>query len=188
MANILIDVLPTTLTVDGEDVPIYSDFRSCLRALVAFEDNELTPQEKQIILLGNIYPEIPENVQDALKQAYWFLGGGNNTVSTEPQPRLVSYSKDANMIFAAFRQTHNIDLSSANLHWWAFLALFMDLGQDTLFCQVTSLRSRVASGKATKEDREQVQALGELFEVEDYDDRTIEEKEIDRRFAQSGAR
>lgn len=187
--NILIDALPTTLLVDGREIPIRSDFRSCLRVLVAFEDNDLTPQEKQIVLLANIYPDVPENTMEALEKAYWFLSGGNDTVSNdEPKSRLVSYSKDANLIFAAFRQTHNIDLVTTDLHWWAFLALFMDLGQDTFFCQLTSLRSRVASGKASKEDVEMKNSLGDLFEVDDYDSRTIKEKEIDRIFEQSGAR
>lgn len=181
--NILIDALPTSLYVDGQEVPIRSSFRDSLRALMAYEDNDLTSQEKQMILLANIYYEVPENIPEAIKQAVWFLDGGkDDTESSSDSVRVMSWNKDASLIFAAFRQTHGIDLTTADLHWWQFLALFMDMGQDTAFCQLTSLRSRVKKGKATKEEREAARNMGDAFDVPDLDTRTLEEKEKDALF------
>ena len=151
---------------------------------MACEDNDLTPQEKNLVILANIYPDVPEDIEEALKQALWFLDGGKEGEGSGDGIRLFSWSRDANLIYAAFRQTHGIDLATAELHWWVFLALFMDLGQDTAFCQLTALRSRVKKGKATKEERAAAREMGEAFDVPDVDDRTLEEKEAEERFMQ----
>lgn len=180
--NLLVDAPPESVTINNTEYLINSDFRACLRTILAFEDNALTPQEKQIILLTNLYPKIPPNTQYALLEAVRFLNGSGKESEDNDAPRVYSFSKDAQFIFAAFRQTHGIDLSTAHLHWWAFLALFMDLGQDTTFCQLTALRKRVKTGKATKEERQVAREMGELFEIPDVDTRTLEEKEMEAEF------
>jgi len=150
---------------------------------MAFEDNELTPQEKQIILLTNIYQILPTYTEYALLKANEFLNGGkSDEEENESGLRLYSFSKDANFIYAAFKQTHGVDLNKDNLHWWIFLALFMDLGSETTFCQLISLRKRIKTGKATKEERAAAREMGELFDVPDIDTRTLEEKEAEARF------
>jgi hypothetical protein len=126
---------------------------------MAFEDNDLTPQEKQIILLSMLYPTIPPDTQIAIEKANLFLNGGE-IGEVKDGPRLYSFSKDANFIFSAFKQTHGIDLDTAQLHWWKFLALFMDLGSETTFCQLTALRNRLATGKASKEEKSAAREMG----------------------------
>jgi len=129
-----------------------------------------------MVMLENMYPKMPENVQTALEQAYKFLNGGQTPEVEEDIARLYSFSKDANFIFSAFRQTHGIDLETENMHWWKFLALFMDLGEKTAFCNLVVLRERVKSGKATKEECQVANEIGDLFDVPEPDTRTPEEK------------
>lgn len=143
---------------------------------------ELTPQEKQIIMLNLMYPAMPHDVAQALEQANLFLNGGEIHESDEVPMRLYSFAKDANLIFAAFKATHGIDLQAADLHWWVFLALFMDLGQDTTFCQLIGLRKRIKTGKATKEEREAAREMGEMIDLPELDDRSLEEKEMAMEF------
>ena len=181
--NILTDVLPTAITVTDTEYKIDSDFRTCLKIILAFEDNELTPQEKQVILLSMLFVKMPRDIGQALAQANVFLNGGKvSEEDTVAHPRLYSFSKDANFIFAAFKQTHNIDLQIENFHWWKFLALFMDLGTETTFCQLISLRKRINAGTATKEERAAAREMGDIFEVPEVDDRTLEEKEAEIQF------
>ena len=106
-----------------------------LADVIAFEDPELTGLEKQAVMLENLYPEQPTDPTAACEIAVRFLNGGSETgEGEEDEPlRLYSFSKDAGFIFSAFRQTHGIDLETAELHWWKFLALFMDLGAETTF-------------------------------------------------------
>lgn len=183
--NILIDELPKTVAIGDREYPINTDFRTCLKIIMAFEDNDLTPQEKQIVLLSNLYPTMPTDIEGAMRQAQWFLDGGRTAgddTQGESSPRVYSFSKDANYIFAAFRQTHGIDLQKSELHWWEFLALFMDLGQDTTFCQLVGLRRRLKTGKASKEEKAAAREMGDLIDVPEIDDRSLEEKEAEEEF------
>lgn len=184
--NILIEDLPQFIEIHDQEYPINCDFKTCLKIILAFEDEELTSYEKQIVMLECLYQETPENTQLAIDNAVWFLNGGQDAGEDEGDgeysPRLYSFSKDANFIYAAFRQTHNIDLHKETLHWWQFLALFMDLGADTTFSNLVSLRKRVKNGKATKEEIKAALKMGDLFDVPEVDTRTLDEREKESEF------
>lgn len=173
--TILTEQLPELVEIDGLEVPINIDFRAALRVIMAYEDPDLTVFERQAIMLENLYPERPGNLGEALRLGMAFLNGGM-TGEGANGPRVYSFEKDAALIFAAFRQTHGIDLETAELHWWKFLALFMDLGADTTFCNLVTLRRRVKTGKASKEERAIASELGEAFDIPEPDTRTIDEK------------
>ena len=134
-------------------------------------------------MLHNLYKEIPPDVSAALVEGIKFLngsyGGGDNG---KYHPKVYSFAKDANLIFAAFRQTHGIDLENVEMHWWKFMTLFMDLGSETAFCNLVSLRSRVKTGKASKEEKKTASELGDIFDVPEIDDRTLDEKIAEANF------
>lgn len=181
--NILTEHLPTDITLNGKKYPVNADFRNCLNIILAFEDVELTGYEKQAVMLSNLYVKQLDDIQGAIKQANIFLNGGAiATDDGEIRPRLYSFAKDANFIFAAFRQTHGIDLQKVQLHWFEFLALFMDLGAETTFSNLIGLRKRVKNGTATKEERAAAREMGEMFEIPEPDTRTLDEKEQERIF------
>lgn len=179
MTNILIDALPVAVEIGGQEYNIDADFRSCLRSLIAFEDSDLTMQEKMLIVYVNLYGEDgPEDVAAALEKAMWFLNGGQEDASEGSKHRVFSWDKDADLIYAGFQQTHRIDLQTVGfMHWWKFLALFMDIGADTVFCNLVSLRSRVASGEATQYEKKAARRMGERFKLDPIDTRSLEQKE-----------
>ena len=184
--NILVDQLPGWVSIDGKQYKLATDFHIGLRIILAFEDEDLTTFEKQSILLTLLYPVIPENVEEAVKQGVKFLNGGEEPKESEEVGlRLYSFTKDANFVFAAFRQTHNIDLEEVNMHWWKFLALFMDMGSETTFCQLVSLRKRVKSGEATKEERKLAREMEDIFDIPEPDNMSLEERELEQAFLQS---
>jgi hypothetical protein len=177
--NILVDALPTAVLIGGQSVPIRTDFRDCLRVILAFEDPDLTPTEQTLILLDNLYSDEPPNLEQAVRQGVKFLNCGELSDDGDPvsEARVYGFAHDASLIFAAFQQTHGIDLQTvADLHWWKFVALFMDLGSDTAFCQLVGLRKRVQSGKATPDERKAARDMGDLFEVPEPDLRTPDER------------
>ncbi len=181
--NLLVDDLPVTLLINNTEYPIRSDYKTSLRIVTALEDNELTPQEKQMIILANLYSVSVgvDDVAEALQAAQLFLNGGKE-YAEENSPRVVSFEKDAALIYAAFRQTHGIDLSTANFHWWQFLALMQGLDNESNFRQLVGLRLRVHSGKASKEEREAAEELGEVFDIPELDTRTLDEKDAEAQF------
>lgn len=187
--NILVDRLPTTVWVDGVEYSINPDFRACLRTILAFEDQELTTYEKQSIMLQNFYGKvIPPNVETAAKEAVKFLDGPiskgqKEQAETSNVGRLYSFKQDANLIFNAFKQTHGIDLEQTEtMHWWKFLVLFFDLGAETSFTELISLRRRIKTGKATKYEREAAREMGSMFHLEDCTSMSLEELEKSRIF------
>lgn len=173
--NLLIDDLPEYVEIGGKAVKINTDFRAGLRVILAFEDQQLTGYEKAMVMLNNLYRVIPDDAEAATRQAQKFLNGGkeNGEEKEEVQVRLYSFAKDQNFIFAAFRQTHQIDLETARLHWWKFLALFMDLGAETTFCNLVGLRKRISDGTATPEEKKTADAMGELVDLDDEQDEEL---------------
>lgn len=175
--NILVDELPEVIEIVGVEYKLNTDFRFSLYTMLAFEDDNLTLQEKCVVMLQNLFVELPEEVTaEFIDKAQWFLNCGEIS-DEEPGRRLYSFSRDASLIFAAFKQTHGIDLQSDNLHWWKFLTLFMDLGQDTTFCNLVGLRKRYYSGKCTKEERESIREMGDMFKVPDNEYLTLADRE-----------
>lgn len=77
----MIGELPEYLEIGGKPYRINADFRVILNIFQAFDDPELTEREKCFICVKNLYRDfesIPENdLQTAINQAYWFVGGGN---------------------------------------------------------------------------------------------------------------
>ena len=157
-----------------------------MKVILAFEDEELTNREKQMIMLNVLYPEVPEDIKQAQKKAIEFLDAGKESDENrddEIGPRLFSFAQDANYIFAAFKQTHNVDLESIEyLHWWKFQAFFMDLGSNTTFLNLVNLRRRIKNGTASREEKRVAREMGEIFDIQELDTRTAEEKEKEIEF------
>lgn len=183
MRNILIDDLPAAIEIGGREYPIQAGFRSCLRTILAFEDDSLAPLEKQAILIDNLYLEKPDDFELAFEAGLQFLNGGSNQDGNDSSPlRLYSFAQDADYIFSAFQQTHGIDLEQAELHWWKFLALFMDLGSDTAFCNLVGFRKRIKTGTASKEELRAYREMRDVVDLPEIDTRTLEEREQEEEF------
>ena len=182
--NVLTGKFSNVLEISSGEFPIRSDFRTALLCIMAFEDDDLTSYEKHSIMLRNIYKEMPENVEGAIIAAMNFLSGKgilpDNKSDEEEEIRCYSFTKDAALIFAAFRQTHGIDLEKEDFHWLKFLTLFMDLGAETTFCNLVALRRRLKTNTATKEERELADSMPGLIDIPEY--KTPEEREKESEF------
>lgn len=168
MTNYLLDAMPQAVLIDGEAVPINTDFRVCLRIIKAMEDKRLTEHEKLTIMLTLLYPEIPHDTALALRQGLKFLNlGGEAETEKLRQPPVYNLEKDSAYIYTAFKSTFNIDLETVEyLHWWKFRSLFADLGRDCFFNTLISLRSRRQSGKLTDSEKDFVRKNPQLMSHE----------------------
>ena len=183
--NILTDRLPVAIRIEDTVYDIDSNFRTCLLIIRAFEDNLITWIEKQAILLSNLYITAPkqEHVEQAILKGTKFLDksiGSTSVSGSSDSAKYYSFTKDADLILAAFQQTHGLDLQNIPyLHWWHFLSLFLDLGSETMFCNLISLRKRLKTNTATKEEKEMAREIEDLIQVEQIDMRTTAEKEYE---------
>lgn len=164
--NPLTDGLPRTVRIGGIRYPIRWDFRTALRIITAFEDNELTDWEKQSVMLQLLYEKIPPDTQKACELAVLFLDCGGSLGGDTGGEHLYSFTKDAPYIYSAIRQTHGVDLEGADrLHWWAFCYLFLDLREDCLFSRLLYYRQKRAMGKLTAEERAYCDSIRDILDL-----------------------
>lgn len=74
------------------------------------------------IWFPNEWPEDVDQAMEAINRFY----ARKDEPQTAPQnsgPTAWDFVVDADTIYAGFQQRYNIDLSSAELHWWQFMAL-----------------------------------------------------------------
>lgn len=167
--DILIADLPTKIRVNDKIYDINYDYRSIIKIITAFEDPNLYDVEKVKIMVNLLYRDnIPnENLEEACKKASLFIDLGQK-ITKRTTKRIYSFSKDANYIFSGINQTHHIDLSlNPNLHWWKFMALFMDMGTDCFFSNLVYFRKRRNEGKLTKEEKKEYKKIKDLIELDE---------------------
>lgn len=177
MINILTTKLPKSVLVNGAEIGINTDFRFSLKTILAFEDEELTMQEKIYILFMNLYGYIPEeNAQDYLDKAIWFINCGETfKENVANQPRMYSFAKDNKYIYIAMKQSLNVNFD--NLHWWDFVNYFMAIDENSFFARILYLRKQKAKGKLTKEEIRYWNENKDILELEDDSQNKIEKNE-----------
>lgn len=142
-------ILPVTLNVAGKDYEIREDFRAVLHILSAFNDEELSENEKVQVTLEILYfPTIPpeECLQEAFEKALWFIDCGIEQ-DDKPKPRIIDWKKDSVIIFPAVNKVAGFEVRCNRvIHWWTFYGWFMEI-EDGLFSQVLSIRQKLEKGK-----------------------------------------
>ena len=159
---ILTEQFPNCITSPGgEKIVIDTDFRVWVDFAQAAEDNEID-SDKAVeifsrIFLGTIPPNLDELIPAVLEFfAPDFLNDGiSQKNSNFDNRRIIDFNIDAGRIYAAFLTQYGIDLSDANLHWWAFKALFSALGNDTAMVKVMQYRSMTYAEINRLQDKEQ---------------------------------
>ena len=147
----MIGALPTALEVGGEMYEIRSDFRVVLNIIQAFNDPDLTDQEKCYVCMKCLYTDyckIPHSdLQSAVEKAYWFVGGGDIPKENVQSAKTMDWEQDESIIFPAVNKVAGYETRSVPyLHWWSFLGLFNEIGEG-LFSTVLSIRQKKAKGK-----------------------------------------
>jgi hypothetical protein len=173
--NILIDDLPNKVEIDDKIYNINSDYKTALRVIMAWEDDELTINDKIFLTLDNLYDEIPQNHELAYEKAMLFLNCGeeDDKKTKKNNKKLYSFTKDSKYIFSAVDSVTDGKLSSGVLlHWWVFCIAFMEVSEASFFSRLIELRTKKQNGKLSKEERTFWRQNKEILEIE------IEEKDI----------
>lgn len=144
----MIGVLPTSLEIDGKAYEINSDFRVALLIFEAYNNPDLSDKEKSIICLECLYNEIPDNIEEAMKRAVWFLDGGDMPKSKQAPKKIMDWEYDQSIIFPALNKVAGGEIRTPGkyTHWWTFLGYFNEVGEG-LYSQVMNIRAKRAKGK-----------------------------------------
>ncbi len=204
--NILQDALPVTIKIDGEEIPVQTDFHVMARIEIIlrktnFEDKKAV-SAALLTSLKLFYVNIPSNLSAAIDRLFWFYRCGsdppkdtaNSAKPTGRQKRYYSFEEDGEYLYAAFLQQYGIDLFSDKIHWWRFRSLFSGLTDETEMVKIMQYRGTDLSKIKNKDERARIKKLQEQFALsEDRIQRyaTLKErneafkKRIDERFKEA---
>lgn len=163
MTNLLLCKPPTTVIIGGIETKIITDFRAGIR----FEMLIKSGCEDVNALLLCFYPAIPADSVEALKAAIRFYALGkeySGTIESGTKEPCYSFAQDAGELIASFRAVYGIDLTTAELHWWVFRTLMLNLPDDSAFKKVVQIRTTDTSDMGDKQ-RKRVEKLKRLYAI-----------------------
>lgn len=175
--------LPTTLTINGAEYAIRSDYRVVLDIITMLNDASLTAAERAEDAIIMLYEDIPDNVEEALKQCFWFINAGQ--APGKKSPRLMDWEKDFPYIIAPINRVLGYEARTVEyLHWWSFLSAYMEMS-ECVMSQIVNIRSKLSKGKKLeKYEREWLRQNREIINLpQKY---TAEDEEILKKWTGGG--
>lgn len=155
------------MEVGWEFYRINTDFRAGIAyAQAAMAGDPIS----QTSLLTLYFPDgIPEDREAAVQAVNDFFAAGQQASHGEGEERrpLLSYSVDAEAISAEFQRVYQIDLSTAELHWWRFLALLRGLISHS-FSERVRYRAANPNDIKDKNMRSQWQRLKRAYALDEH--------------------
>ena len=137
--------LPTALEVGGKELAIRSDYRAVLDICTALSDPELNERDRAAVLLMILYEDYraaAEHAEEAISKALWFIGCGDGSDGQTKKPKLMDWEQDFPILVGAVNRVAGTEIRALPyLHWWTFIAYYMEIG-DCTFAQVVSIRNK----------------------------------------------
>lgn len=137
-------VLPESVEVSGRLVPIHTGHPYIIRFLGLLE------KKSPLSSFDFIYREPPKNTDERVARFKKVL---DFIEARSPLPRnatggekVLDYTLDADLIYAAFMECYGIDLFARPLHWWKFQALLSGI-TGTKLNDVISYRLFTPTGR-----------------------------------------
>lgn len=140
--NLFYEDYPESITVDGNEVRIRTDFREYIRFIDLLKTDEMKDSEKWQYIIRYFYDQ-PKNIAAALDGLVDFINleqlRENISENNEDNPEedsndkpLFSFYYDYPYILAGFLSAYGINLRTVGyMHWWEFRLLFDGLPEDT---------------------------------------------------------
>lgn len=149
---------PQSVTVDGMEYEIRTDYRAVIDLLTALKDPDCegdteaeTQYIKAMITLQIMFPhyeDIPEDkMTDAIKAVYEFIDMGLEDNKKKHRTELMDWQQDAQLIIPAVNKVLGKEIRAERyIHWWTFLSAYLEIGECN-FSHVLNIRSKKAKGK-----------------------------------------
>ena len=140
--------LPTTVTVANTEYPVRTDFRVILEIFVMLHDPELSDTDKAEALLRMFYEERPTDFPAAIQAFIDFVDPGTTSSKKSSAPSLVNWESDFPLMIGPINHVLGTECRSLPyLHWYTFLAAYMEISPDSVFSQVLRIREKLKKGK-----------------------------------------
>lgn len=160
---------PHTVKIGTDSFEIDPDFR----IMTAFESGVQTSDTAAIISAVSDFfkGNIPADTEGAVKAviSFYLCGEASKEKSGGTgQKRCYDFKEDMRYFTAAFRQQYNIDLNTANLHWWEFSALFAGLTDETELVKIMQIRCTDVKNISDKSERNRIKRLQEHYALKEH--------------------
>lgn len=173
----MIGDLPNSINVAGKDYKIRCGFKDCLNIMAAFEDEELSNEEKLFVMLDVLYIESDfddSNIEEAVDKAIIFLLAGRQPQKKDEKP-LSRLEKDEQLIFSAVNEVAHTDIRmDPNIHYWTYLSYVQAISSKSLFSSVVHIRDKLNRGE--KLDKEEKKFYKDNKEMIDLREPTEDDK------------
>lgn len=173
--NLFYEEYPVFIRVEGEIIPIYTDFRKYIKLMDILKSEDVTDLEKAEFLCS-FFLKVPKDVNTAIDRFWDFvlmedlkLPSKEKTEDSEedseiesekPIKELYSFEYDYAFILSGFLQCYQINLKSIDyMHWWEFRCLFQGLPADTEIKQRIRYRGIDLGGIKDKAERRRIQRI-----------------------------
>lgn len=163
--------LPHTLEINNKEIKINTDYRLFVKFELEMQGNDT---KKAILnVLSAFYPAfLLKNITSEIVDKFiWFYKCGKEETQKGNKKggksqRAFDYKEDDELIYSAFMECYNIDLSKY-MHWWKFKALFKGLSSECEFCKIKSYRMYDGKDKNLLELKEYYKLPPTQNEIED---------------------
>lgn len=189
MINLLYEPFPDSITADGKDFQILTDFREWLGFADMISDKSISSEERASLCGRWITPE-PEIITAGIVSGLigFLRGDGLEPDPQEdgeeddsepeqdiPKPPLLDFCIDAKYIIGDFRRFYNIDLLRVEyMHWWEFLSLLRALPDESMTMRRVILRGTDLNNIPDKRRRAQIaKAQRQIALPFEFDDEMI---------------
>lgn len=164
--------LPDSIIIENSIYRIKTDFRLWIRFKEILNKNEGSILDFDFLYVD----EIPQDRLSGFKELIKFyypeeLLPNKEYIDTGNGVKFYDWKIDGSMIFAAFYQCYNIDLTEKDLHFHKFLALFNSL-QNTRLNEIMSFRA-YRDDKTSYESR--MKRLRDQWELPEEEDETADD-------------
>ena len=188
----MIGALPESLMVGGKTYKIRTDYRNVLQIFEAFQDPELTQEEKLVVAIYLLFEDFPSvhdvlcaagqgfDLEEAMLRMSWIIHAGAPEGDMSEFP-VYSWMQDEQMIFSAVNKVAGTETRALPyLHWWTFLGWFNEIGEGN-FSYIVGIRNKLGRGrKLDKHEKEFLARNKGLVKLERP--RTREEQEQEAQY------
>lgn len=170
------------LPTEYKGYKLSTDFRNMINVEMLMHDTELKPYLRHMLMLQQLYSEVPSDIELAFDGLLWFYtrgDGGNNDNGHSSRKQSFDFDQDADYIYASFASAYNIRLDTIPyMHWWEFLSLFYGLPENTVIKRIMYYRT-CDENKLSKHEKAHVLEMRKLFALKNPDNKAIQSMTIE---------
>ena len=162
MINALYEPFPESITVDGTEYPIITDFREWFRFADLVEDNEISKRDKLYLMIQWLLKP-PERITDELIYAILDFYRARELERELPSVPVLNWKIDAPYIIGDFLRYYKINLLTAEMHWWRFRLLFSALPAESQIMTRIGYRSVDLGQIKSESERKRIMKMKQLY-------------------------